>query len=66
LTVIIIYNYRIYDQNIEKGVKVISVAILTDEDENYRPDEYLVQQWRFELRMKIPMAKTAKTVPGKK
>jgi hypothetical protein len=52
-----IYNYRIYDQNIEKGVKVISVAILTDEDENYRPDEYLVQQWGFELRMKIPMVK---------
>ncbi|MGD2084652.1 MAG: hypothetical protein PVH61_00565 [Candidatus Aminicenantes bacterium] len=52
-----IYNYRIYDKNIEKGVKVISVAILTDEDENYRPDEYLVQQWGFELRMKIPMVK---------
>ncbi|MDQ1354423.1 MAG: hypothetical protein QG657_4732, partial [Acidobacteriota bacterium] len=40
-----------------KGIKVISVAILTDEDENYRPDEYLVQQWGFELRMKIPMVK---------
>jgi len=52
-----IYNYRIYDKNIEKGVKVISVAILTDEDKNYRPDEYLVQQWGFELRMKIPMVK---------
>jgi predicted transposase/invertase (TIGR01784 family) len=52
-----IYNYRIYDKNIEKGVKVISVAILTDEDEKYRPDEYLVQQWGFELRMKIPMVK---------
>jgi hypothetical protein len=52
-----IYNYRIYDKNIEKGVKVISIAILTDEDENYRPDEYLIQQWGFELRMKIPMVK---------
>jgi predicted transposase/invertase (TIGR01784 family) len=52
-----IYNYRIYDKNIDKGVKVISVAILTDEDENYRPDEYLVRQWGFELRMKIPMVK---------
>jgi hypothetical protein len=52
-----IYNYRIYDKNIEKGVKVISVAILTDEDENYRPDEYLVHQWGFELRMKIPLVK---------
>ena len=52
-----VYNYRTYDKNIDKGVKVISVAILTDEDENYRPDEYLVQQWGFELRMKIPMVK---------
>jgi hypothetical protein len=52
-----IYNYRIYDKNIEKGVKVISIAILTDQDETYRPDEYLVQQWGFELRMKIPMVK---------
>ncbi len=52
-----VYNYRTYDKNIDKGIKVISVAILTDEDENYRPDEYLVQQWGFELRMKIPMVK---------
>jgi hypothetical protein len=52
-----IYNYRIFDKNIDKGVKVISVAILTDEDVNYRPDEYLVRQWGFELRMKIPMVK---------
>lgn len=42
-----VYNYRIHDKNIDKGVKVVSVAILTDEDENYRPDEYLVQQWGF-------------------
>ncbi|MCP5104867.1 MAG: hypothetical protein GY950_15885 [bacterium] len=52
-----IYNYRTFDKNIDKGVKVISVAILTDEDKNYRPDEYLVRQWGFELRMKIPMVK---------
>ncbi len=52
-----VYNYRAYDRNIEKEAKVISVAILTDEDENYRPDEYLVSQWGFELRMKIPMVK---------
>jgi len=52
-----IYNYRIFDKNIEKASKVISLAILTDEDENYRPDEYLVSQWGFELRMKIPLVK---------
>jgi hypothetical protein len=52
-----VYNYRVYDKNIDKGIKVVSVAILTDADANYRPDEYLVQQWGFELRMKIPMVK---------
>jgi len=38
-------------------VPVISVAILTDDDENYRPDEYLVSFCGFELRMKIPIVK---------
>ncbi len=52
-----IYNYRAFDKNIDKGVKVISVAILTDEDENYRPNEYRVRLWDFELRMKIPIVK---------
>ncbi|MCP5102670.1 MAG: hypothetical protein GY950_04790, partial [bacterium] len=52
-----VYNYRTYDKNIDKGIKVVSIAILTDDDENYRPDEYLVRQWGFELRMKIPIVK---------
>ena len=52
-----VYNYRIYDKNIGKGIKVVSIAILTDDDENYRPDEFLVRQWGFELRMKIPIVK---------
>ncbi|MCP5106716.1 MAG: hypothetical protein GY950_25250 [bacterium] len=52
-----VYNYRVHDKNIGQGIRVISIAILTDEDKNYRPDEYLVRQWGFELRMKIPMVK---------
>ncbi len=54
---IYVYNYRIFDRYKEEGVKVISLVILTDEDENYRPDEYVVSQWGFELRMKIPLVK---------
>ncbi len=52
-----IYNYRIFNQYKEKGIEVISLAILTDEDENYRPDEYHVGRWGFDLRMKIPLVK---------
>jgi hypothetical protein len=52
-----IYNYRAFDKRIEAGVPVISVAILTDDDENYRPDEYCVRFCGFELRMKIPIVK---------
>ena len=52
-----IYNYRTFDKRIEPNVPVVSAAILTDEDPNYRPDEYAVKFGRFELRMKIPIAK---------
>ena len=52
-----VYNYRIYDQNREKGIEVVSFAVLTDEDKNYRPDEYKVGRLGFELRMKFPMVK---------
>jgi hypothetical protein len=54
---IYMYNYRIFDKYKDKGVEVVSLAILTDEDENYRPDEYLVKRWGFEQRMKIPIVK---------
>ncbi len=37
------YFYRIFDRYREEGSEVISVAILTDEDENYRPDDLEVK-----------------------
>lgn len=54
---IYIYNYRIFDKHKDKDVEVISLAVLTDEDENYRPDEYCVKRWGFEQRLKIPIVK---------
>lgn len=54
---IYVYNYRIYDHYRELNEQVVSVAILTDEDKNYRPDEYYVNLWGFEHRMKIPIIK---------
>ena len=54
---IFVYFYRIFDKYREQGSEVISVAILTDEDENYRPDEYCFSRWGFEHRLKIPRVK---------
>lgn len=52
-----VYHYRIIDKYGEEGSEVISLAVLTDEDENYRPDEYYFSRWGFEHRMKIPLVK---------
>jgi predicted transposase/invertase (TIGR01784 family) len=54
---IYIYNYRSSDKRLEAGVPVISLLILTDDDKNYRPNEYRVSFCDFDLRMKIPMVK---------
>lgn len=54
---IFVYFYRIFDKYREQDSEVISVAILTDEDENYRPDEYCFSRWGFEHRLKIPIVK---------
>lgn len=52
-----IYNYRIFDKRSEPRVPVISAAILTDENPNFRPNIYEVAFDEFELRMKIPVVK---------
>ena len=52
-----IYYYRAFDKYREEGTEVISLAILTDEDENWRPDEFVSGRWGFEHRMKIPIVK---------
>lgn len=57
MTRIFIYYYRIFEKYKDKGAKIISLAILTDEDEEYRPDEYHTEGWGFHLNMKIPLVK---------
>jgi hypothetical protein len=54
---IFVYYYRIFEKYREQGVEIISLAILTDEDDNYRPNEYYFRRWGFEHRMKIPLVK---------
>ena len=52
-----IYNYRICDRMSEEGLEVISLGVLTDDDPDFRPDEYVHSRLGFEKRMKIPIAK---------
>ena len=52
-----IYYYRTFDKEKKAKVPVISVAILTDNNPNYRPDEYSINLFGFDLRMKIPIVK---------
>jgi len=47
-------NYRIYDRFKEK---VISVALLTDDDPTFRENVYRISQWGFELYFKFPLVK---------
>jgi hypothetical protein len=52
-----IYFYRGYDKKVEKNIPMISVAILADDEPNYRPAEYYFSLFGFEMRMKIPVVK---------
>jgi hypothetical protein len=52
-----IYYYRAFDKEKKDKIPVISLAILADDQENYRPDEYAVSLFGFELRMRIPIVK---------
>lgn len=52
-----IYYYRAFDKEKDEKIPIISVAVLTDANENYRPNEYYFQLFGFELRMKIPIVK---------
>jgi hypothetical protein len=48
------YNYRIFDRYDQE---VISLAILTDEAEKYRPCRYEISRWGFRLLFEFPIVK---------
>jgi hypothetical protein len=54
---IFIYFYRAIDIKKEPGIPVISIAILADDNIDYRPGEYNFRLFGFELKMKIPIIK---------
>jgi len=49
-----IYNYRIFDRY---GRNVVSLAVLTDEDEGFRPGAYRFALGGFRLEMEYPVVK---------
>jgi hypothetical protein len=55
-----VYNYRIFDRY---GREVISLAILADEDPNWRPSWYGYDRWGFRLGMEFPVVKLLDYAP---
>lgn len=49
-----VYNYRIFDRY---DHKVVSLAVLCDENLNWKPNEFSYELWDFELEMKFPVIK---------
>lgn len=49
-----VYNYRIFDK-FQK--EVISLALLTDDNPRFRPNEYHRSRWGFEVLCRYPMVK---------
>ncbi len=52
-----IYYYRSFDKEVDKKIPVISLAMLTDDNENFREDTYQFGFLGFEIKMKVPMVK---------
>ncbi|MUG95933.1 transposase [Scytonema sp. UIC 10036] len=48
------YNYRIYDRY---GQEVISLAVLGDEQPQWRPTEYGYGRWGCDMRLRFPIVK---------
>jgi len=51
---IYVYNYRISDRF---DLEVVSLVILTDENENYRPNCYEIDRWGFKIHFEFPLVK---------
>ncbi len=52
-----IYHYRIYDKYKKKNVEVVSLAVLGDDSETWRPTEYKYSRWGCEIEFKFPIIK---------
>jgi len=51
-----IYNYRLFDRY---RTDVVSLAVMTDPDEKYRPGLYVRKRWGCDLTFKFPVVKVS-------
>jgi len=51
-----VYNYRIFDRY---HLETISLAVLTDNQPQYRPDEFRTGRWGCETTFRFPIAKVS-------
>jgi hypothetical protein len=49
-----VYNYRIFDHY---DRRVVSLAVLGDDDPNWRPSSYRDELWGWSVRMDFPAVK---------
>lgn len=49
-----VYHYRLFDRY---RIEIVSLAVLSDPDPHYRPDEYRTGRWGCELRFRFPAVK---------
>ncbi|WP_017296271.1 hypothetical protein [Geminocystis herdmanii] len=52
-----VYHYRIYDKYIDKNTEIVSLAVLGDEDEKWRPTNYNYSRWGCQLKLDFPIIK---------
>lgn len=52
-----IYFYRAFEKERTDEIPIISAAVLTDDNPNYRPNEYRLEYLGFKLSMQIPIVK---------
>jgi hypothetical protein len=52
-----IYHYRIYDKYHQKNVEIVSLAVLGDDNKNWRPSTYTYSRWGCKLSLEFPIVK---------
>ncbi len=57
---IYVYNHRLFDRY---GREVISLAILADDDPDWRPNRYEYARWGFSTSMEFPIVKLLEYAP---
>lgn len=52
-----VYHYRIYDKYHQGNTEIVSLAVLGDEEQNWRPNVYQYDRWGCNLSFNFPIIK---------